>query len=244
MISGSGAVTVNGSGSLTLNAANSYTGKTTIASGSTLLLGSSGSLASTNIYLASGTLDVSAVASPSLGSTETLSGSGAVNAGSGTLTVNGNITPLVGGNNGLISLTGGLTLAGSSTTTLELTSATTAGSTYDAISASGVLTYNGLLDIVINGAPSYGTYDLFSGGSFSGNFTNVILTGTWDTGTFTNTGSAWSFTDTGGSNNITFTQGSGDAVISLVPEPSSLVLMGLGMFTALLVGRKIRRKSA
>jgi fibronectin-binding autotransporter adhesin len=129
VISGSGAVTVNGSGSLTLNAANSYTGKTTIASGSTLLLGSSGSLASTNIYLASGTLDVSAVASPSLGSTETLSGSGAVNAGSGTLTVNGNITPLVGGNNGLISLTGGLTLAGSSTTTLELTSATTAGST-------------------------------------------------------------------------------------------------------------------
>ena len=73
----SGGLTKQGSGKLTLTAANTYTGNTTIASG-TLALGSSGSINNTaNIAISAGTtFDVSAIPAYTLSGSTTLSASG------------------------------------------------------------------------------------------------------------------------------------------------------------------------
>ena len=131
---------------MTLSASDTYTGTTTISSG-TLVLGSGASINdSTNINLGTaasqGTLDMSTNSFYTLGTNQTLSGYGAIKAPSTLLTVNGNITPgsIDGTTRGLITVNGNLSLASTAVTTLTLISTNGgAGSGYDGLKITGSL---------------------------------------------------------------------------------------------------------
>ncbi len=160
VISGTGSLSMLGTGTVTLTGANTYTGPTTINSG-TLAIGAGGSLFSNSevLLMTSGsTFDISAAGSQAIGQ---LRGSGKVELGSGRLIVAG-----AGGNNtfgGVIAGTGGLTKSGAST--LILTGANTF--------SGGVEVQGGTLSVAAGGSlvnstqltvNTGGTFDL-SGGS-------------------------------------------------------------------------------
>ena len=104
---GIGGLTVTGGGSLSLLADNTYSGETSIAAGSTLLLSGAGAIASSSRVVADGTLDVSAV-TPASAAIRSLAGNGNVVLGGKAL----EITAANDSFAGIISGTGGLTLAG------------------------------------------------------------------------------------------------------------------------------------
>jgi|GEM_PF-809420 len=114
IISGSGGLTKNGSGIFTLGGSNSYTGATTINTG-TLRLGVAGGVASSSaVSVANGaTFDLNNLGA-SIGS---LSGAGSVMLGGGTLTTGGDNTGTTF--SGVISGSGGLTKNGSGVFTLS-----------------------------------------------------------------------------------------------------------------------------
>lgn len=116
VISGTGKLSLV-SGTTVLTGVNTYTGATTISSGTTLALTGSGSIATSSVVAANGTLDVSAASSPSIVS---LSGTGAVTLGSQTLTLSKATTSFSGvisGTGGLALTSGSQTLAGTNTYT-------------------------------------------------------------------------------------------------------------------------------
>jgi fibronectin-binding autotransporter adhesin len=160
VISGTGSLTKVGTSKLTLNAANTYSGSTSISSG-TLALGTAGSLASTsNVSIAAGaTFDVSALASYTHGASASLSASGT---GS---------TP--GTTAAEIKGTGTVNL-GSRPLNLNFTPTSFAGDTSAPalLVSSGSLTLNGPVTVVNNGASPLGngTYVLAtqSSGTISG----------------------------------------------------------------------------
>jgi autotransporter-associated beta strand protein len=179
IISGADSITKVGGGTLTLNGNNAYTGNT-IINGGTLALGASGSLStSPAITVASGaTFDVTAVTGAALGSSQSLSGNGAVNgnftdsSGSqiypggsgtvGTLTFNNNLAPaggdtfnfdFNGGSNDVVVVGGNLSPGG--TTTLNLASGANAltNGNYVLFRVAGSLG-GSLANFVIAGVPS------------------------------------------------------------------------------------------
>jgi len=111
-------LTKDGAGKVTLNGANAFTGATTISTG-TLALGSSATLASTNVSVSSGaTLDLTALASGfSVVSGGTFSGAGTVTTASGqSLTVGSGATIVPGTSSTSANLTlSGLTFASGGT---------------------------------------------------------------------------------------------------------------------------------
>ena len=174
--SGSGSLTVKaGSGSLTLNGANSYSGNTTVSSG-TLTLASGATISSTQITVASGAvLDVSA-SGLTLGSGKTLTAGRT--SGSGT-DVNGNVSStgstvdVTGASSrGTLSLNGNLSLSGS-TVKFDI-----AGASADAINlGSSTLTLSGATTTidVTQTALNPGTYHLITASSMSGGLGNLSL---------------------------------------------------------------------
>jgi autotransporter-associated beta strand protein len=142
-----GTLTKSGSGTLTLSGANTYTGATQVSAGT---LNLTGSLASTSITVASGATlqdgagglssssNVTVNGTLSLGANEAISqlgGSGAVNVGSHTLSVD------QGTFSGDVSGTGGLTKTGAGTLTLSGSNALTGATTVSA----GTLSLTGSL---------------------------------------------------------------------------------------------------
>lgn len=226
VISGPGGINLGNFGSgtaggtLVLNNNNTYTGDTLINRG-TLRLGAAGGVGgSTNIAVASGaTFDVSGVAF-TLGSGQTLRGSGTV---TGNVTANGTIAP--GASPGTLTLNNDLNLASSAVLSFELVgnNTTVGGGVNDLLVVGGNLTLDGTLNVTEIGA---GSFLLANGGdtwrliNYNGTLTDNGLT----LGTMPTLQSGLYF--------VVDTATPGQVNLMVVPEPSAAALgliCGLGL---------------
>lgn len=226
-ISGVGNLTKAGNSNvLTLSGSNSYSGTTAVALG-TLLVNGDQSAATGNVTVNSGA---------------TLGGGGTIG-GATTVADGGVLTPgaAVGSSMAVLTFANGLTLGGDATSTVLEIAGASRGVSYDAITigAGKSLVYDGVLTLNITSVLDGGTYDLFhfTGGLNAGGFDSLVFSGGVYSGTFVEiTNGVWQATS--GLQTLTFTEASGDLLV--VPEPSTYVLLALGL-TAIVVLR--RRKS-
>lgn len=157
-----GTLATSGASSLVTGSTINVAGGTTITSGALAVNGHLG-----------GSLAVSDGA--------TLSGSGFIS-GATIVHDGGSLAP--GNSPGALLLGDTLTLSGASITTLQIGATGTAGVDYDTVSVANLLTFGGTLNIVatdLGGGPyafaEAGTFNLFSFGSQTGNFTAVSVNG-------------------------------------------------------------------
>jgi len=226
IISGTGAVTKLGVGTFTLDGANTYIGGTSSSSGTFLINGDQ--------TAATGAVDITG--------TGILGGIGTIG---GSTTIGSGATLSPGQSPGVLTFGPGANLAFTSTNSKLLMeiSGTVRGTSYDGItlSNSGTLTYGGdatftittgladgtVLDLFAFTGPDFGTFDsitLSSGGGYSGGSFNSLIAGTWI------------LIDSNGQT-LTFIESTGD--LSVIPEPTSLALFGLG---AMAVWWRVRRR--
>ncbi len=163
----------------------------TFTNSGTLVIGAGSSFSTTSTFANSGVLDLSgAFSSAGLTNTGTILGSGTF---TGSLINAATLSP--GHSPGLLTVTGDLTLQGTSTLLMEL-GGLVEGVTYDNIDVGGTLIFGGTLNVSLVNAftpVSGATFNLFEAGTFSGTFSNVmlpVLTGglSWDTAGLYSTG--------------------------------------------------------
>ena len=95
------------------------------------------------------------------------------------------------------------------------------------LDATGVaLTYAGALTLNITSATPLASYDLFDFASETDSFASITLAGSGFSGPMTNSSDIWTATSAG--YNFSFTEATGILTTSLVPEPSTWALIGLG----------------
>ena len=184
-----------GGGTLFLDAANTYTGATTINSGHSIVVGASSSLGSSSlIQVNSGaSLDVSALASLTLGSGQTLIGSGTVT-GAVIFASGATLAPGQGGNNtSALTMNGAATLSLGSTNSIVVNKTTSVANSkvtgLTSVAMAGTLVINSVGNPLAGGD----AIQLFSAGSYTGGF-NTIIPATpgpnllWNTSTLTTDG--------------------------------------------------------
>jgi len=174
----------------------------------------------------------------SIGAGQLLGGGGTVQlASSGTLNVLGTFSP--GNSPGLFTYDGGTSvLAG--TTLMEIfgtsraTSPSHGSGFYDAVDVvnNGTLQFGGTLALEFSSLfDDNTTFDLFvpaTGSSLAGNFSGVTVSGGFYTGlSWSQTGGTWKSSNTTAGQSLEFSSATGQLVI--VPEPSAVVLAGLGV---------------
>jgi autotransporter-associated beta strand protein len=180
ILRGSGALNKTGGGILTLNAANTYSGSTTINEG-TLALGANGSLASGQILVGSGaTYDVTALGGYTVGTGQTLGGSGLV-LGAVSVTA-GSLAPGLAGAPGTLTLANGLTQSGG-IDRFDLTDDPTGmAKPNDKLIVTGDLSLSGTVTLLVNPLeplPGGAVYPLIEySGSLLGSLANFNLSGT------------------------------------------------------------------
>lgn len=211
----------NGKNIWRLSGVNTYTGTTTVSTGTLLIDGSIGAGA---VSVASGA---------------TLGGHGIIG-GNTTIASGAFLAP--GNSPGLLTFNSALTLSG--TTLLEI-DGTTRGTTYDALNVGGLLTYGGAISIDFgNALASGGTYSLFtaldgiSAPTVAGHATSVLLTGNGYDATLTQAGSLWSAMGVNGYN-FSFNETTGTLSAAAIPEPGTYAAIG-GLLA--LIGAAIRRR--
>ncbi|MEO6477601.1 autotransporter-associated beta strand repeat-containing protein [Luteolibacter sp.] len=203
------ALTKVGTGKLTLSNANTYTGKTTIGGGS-LTLASTGSIAnSSEISINGGNFNVSAVSGFSLGSAQSLTGSG----GSVTGAINVNGTLAIGNSPGTMTFNNDLTFGSSAASNFEFTNITLGINSYDLAqggAGSQAVTFGGTLNLLFSGGTyaNGGSVQIFNFDTYGGTFATVNFSGL-DVGQ-----SAVFDTATG--------------YVTVVPEPGAALMGGLG----------------
>ncbi|MDI1247310.1 MAG: PEP-CTERM sorting domain-containing protein [Lacunisphaera sp.] len=220
VLTGAGSV-FNGLNSLTTNAGSlsllggrAFTTSAAMTNSGTLAVGSGSSFSTSSTFANSGNLNVTGAfsAGGGLTNTGTLGGSGTF---TGSLISAGTLSP--GNSPGLLTVTGNLTLQGTSQLYMEL-GGLVEGVSYDSIDVSGIMALNGALNVVlVNGfVPATGaTFNLFDASSFTGTFGSMSLP------TLTN-GLSW---------NSSALYTSGIIIVSgaAIPEPSTYAaLAGLG----------------
>ena len=202
-ISGTGSVVVDGGASVYLNGANTYTGPTTVKSG---VLGGNGSIAS------------------------------AVTVQNGAFLTPGSAVNTIGALG-----VGSLQLDSGATAAMSISG--TAASLYDQVVALGNVNYGGALaiDFTSGGFADFDVWQLFSGASYSGHFSSVAATGSYGSLTFNYLGSGeWQATggSLGAGESLSFYEDNSHAIgdrykagqLVLVPEPSTIVFAGIGLF--------------
>ncbi len=216
-------VTKDGTGTWTLSGTNTYTGDTTIHAG-TLALGTGGSIANSGKIIvgdagSSGTvLDATALSGLGIGASQTLSGIGTVNVGSGnTLTVSGTLAP--GNSIGTLIINGDAVLAGTAEFEINPDPNPVLA---DLADVSGNLTYGGTLNVTnIGGALQWGnTFNLFDWGTLSDSYFSAVTLPSLSPGL------VWQ-------NNLLV-----DGTITVVPEPATTLGLSLLLFGALLRRRR------
>ncbi len=198
VLTGAGSV-FNGINSLTLNdgtfslqGGRAFSTGAAFTNAGTLIVSAGSSFATTSTFTNSGTLNVNGgfTAGGGLTNTGTLGGSGTFTS---SLTNSGTLSP--GNSPGLLTVTGNLTLQGSSVLVMEL-GGLVEGVSYDSIDVGGVLSLGGALNVTfVNGfSPMTGaTFNLFDAASFNGTFNSMSMPTlanglSWDTSALASSG--------------------------------------------------------
>jgi len=223
-ISGSGSVTMSGAGTATLTGSNTYAGGTLVNEGTLLVNNTSGSgVGSGNLTVETGT---------TLGGNGTIGGAATINSG-------GTLTPGLNGL-GALTFTNGLTLSAGATSSVSLTSP----SAYSSINIKGgVLSYNGdlIINFSTNAAVAGNTFTLFNmtnGAIENGNLSGIELTNSLLGSTWMNNSGVGTWSLGFGGVEWVFTQANGELVTSAVPEPSTYVLLSIGLAALVLLYRR------
>ena len=224
-ISGSGkTLTKTGAGALLLSGTNSYTGTTTVSSG-TLLINGNSSAATGAVAVNGGTL----------GGSGTIGGAVTVNA-------SGFLAP--GNSSAGILTVSSLALNSTSTVQFEVNGTATAGTDYDqvVVSGGGALALDGAFTIAfgnISALANTTDINLISySSSHTGDFTSLVSTGYYG-----GTGATWSHstgTDTfslsSGGQTLTFSELTGN--LTVVPEPATWALLAFSLTTVMIFRRR------
>ncbi|MBU6181638.1 MAG: autotransporter-associated beta strand repeat-containing protein [Verrucomicrobia bacterium] len=209
-----GGITKSGAGELILAGSSNYTGATSVSQGT---LRVNGSLGNTAVSVANGA---------TLGGNATIGGLVTLNSGA-------NLAP--GNSVGVMNFSSGLTLNASSTVTMEISNV---NGNADSINVTGgSLTYAGNLvfDAESMSGVTNNSYTLFTG-SQTGSWSSVALASGPSPG-FANNSGIW--TRNAGDGNVwTYNQAAG--TLTVIPEPSTYALMGIG--AAFVLWRLRRRK--
>lgn len=221
-VSGSGQLAQVGSGTTTLTAANTYTGTTSVTNGTLLLSAASNNIASSTVVAVGspGTLNVAGVSGFTLASGQSLVGGGTI---VGDITIGAGATLAPGNSPGTMTFNNNLAFASASTSNFEINGLTSG--LYD-LAQGGVgsqtVSFDGTLNLLFQaGFATNGTVKIFDFENYSGSFTTVNTSGL-----------AVGYT-------ASFNALTGE--VTVVPEPGTCALIGLGLGALLMLARSRRR---